>query len=87
MLHDCPIDQLKLDSTFTQAEVGRAPVAATVLQLADALGLQAIAEGVETPDQAARLHELGYRSAQGFLFAQPLSPEEFGDLLTTAQAA
>ena len=87
MLHDCPIDQLKLDGTATQAEAGRVPVAATVLRVADTLGLQTIAEGVETPDQAARLHELGYRSAQGFLFARPLSPEEFGDLLTTAQAA
>jgi len=87
MLHDCPIDQLKLDGAFTQAEAGRVPVAATVLQLADTLGLQTIAEGVETPEQANRLHELGYRTAQGFLFAQPLSPEEFGDLLTTAPAA
>ncbi|MCU7729755.1 EAL domain-containing protein [Actinoplanes sp. KI2] len=87
MLHDWPIDQLKLDITFTQAEVNRVPVAATVLQVADTLGLQTIAEGVETPDQAARLHELGYRSAQGFLFAHPLSPEEFGDLLATARAA
>ena len=87
MLHDCPIDQLKLDRTFTQAEAGRVPVAATVLRLADTLGLQTIAEGVETPDQAARLHDLGYRSAQGFLFARPLSPEEFGVLLTTAQVA
>jgi diguanylate cyclase (GGDEF)-like protein len=85
MLHDCPIDQLKLDGSFTQA--ARAPVAATVLQLADSLGLQTIAEGVETPDQAERLHELGYRTAQGFLFAQPLSPEEFGELLTSAPAA
>jgi EAL domain-containing protein (putative c-di-GMP-specific phosphodiesterase class I) len=87
LLHDCPIDEVKLDSAFTRAEAGRAPVAATVLLVADTLGLQATAERVETPDQAARLHELGYRSAQGFLFARPLSPEEFGDLLTTVQAA
>ncbi|MFC7274225.1 putative bifunctional diguanylate cyclase/phosphodiesterase [Paractinoplanes rhizophilus] len=85
MLHDCPIDQLKLDGSVTRAE--RAPMAATVLRLADSLGLQTIAEGVETPDQAELLHELGYRTAQGFLFARPLSPAEFGELLTSAAAA
>jgi diguanylate cyclase (GGDEF)-like protein len=83
MLHECPIDQLKLDGSVTS----RTPVAATVLRLADSLGLQTIAEGVETADQAEQLHELGYRTAQGFLFAHPLSPEEFGELLTAAPAA
>ena len=87
MLHDFPIDELKLDSSFTHADAGRAPVAATVLRIADSLGLTAVAEGVETPDQAERLHDLGYRSAQGFYFAQPLPPDEFGALLTESAAA
>ncbi|GIF19724.1 diguanylate cyclase (GGDEF)-like protein [Actinoplanes tereljensis] len=79
MLTDCPVDELKLDSSFTQA---RNPAAATVLTLARSLGMTAVAEGVETPDQANRLHDLGYGSAQGFYFARPLSPEKFSELLT-----
>ena len=55
------------------AQVGR--------QLADTLGLRATAERVETPDQAARLQELGYRTAQGFLFARPMPSEEMRDLV------
>jgi diguanylate cyclase len=82
MLHDVPVDEVKLDSSFTQASPGRAPVAATVLRLAESLGLAAIAEGVETPDQADRLRDLGYRSAQGFFFSQPLAADEFDALLT-----
>ena len=86
MLHDIPVDELKLDISFTQAAPGRAPMAATVLQLAASLGLQAIAEGVETPDQAGRLYDLGYRSAQGFHFSLPLRPEQFSALLATTPA-
>ncbi|GIM93838.1 putative bifunctional diguanylate cyclase/phosphodiesterase [Paractinoplanes toevensis] len=78
MLTDCPVDELKLDSSFTQAG---SPAAATVLTLANSLGMTAVAEGVETPDQASRLQDLGYRSAQGFYFARPVSPEKFSELL------
>ncbi|WP_239118605.1 putative bifunctional diguanylate cyclase/phosphodiesterase [Paractinoplanes ferrugineus] len=88
MLADLPVDELKLDSSFTRAEPGRAPIAATVLTVAHSLGLTAVAEGVETPDQATRLQDLGYESAQGFYFAHPLPPEKFEELLTgTALAA
>jgi diguanylate cyclase (GGDEF)-like protein len=79
MLTDCPVDELKLDGSFTQAG---SPAAATVLTLAHSLGMTAVAEGVETPDQATRVQDLGYGSAQGFYFARPLSPEKFSELLT-----
>ena len=78
LLHDCPIDEIKLDRAFTQAEVdGRVPVAAAVIHLAQAIGLHAVAEGVETVEQAGQLLSLGYIAAQGYLFARPL------DLLAT----
>ncbi|MBB5963252.1 EAL domain-containing protein (putative c-di-GMP-specific phosphodiesterase class I) [Planomonospora venezuelensis] len=38
--------------------------------------MRAVAEGVETADQAERLYQLGYRLAQGFHFARPLPPAE-----------
>ncbi len=43
--------------------------------LAHALGLEVIAEGVETEDQLARLREMRCESAQGYYFAEPLTGE------------
>jgi diguanylate cyclase (GGDEF)-like protein len=82
LLHDCPIDEIKLDRAFTQAQVdGRVPVAAAVIHLAQALGLHAVAEGVETAEQAELLLSLGYVAAQGYYFARPMPAAEFGALL------
>jgi diguanylate cyclase (GGDEF)-like protein len=85
LLHDCPVDELKLDRSFTQAGPdGRVPVAAAVMHLASALGLHAVAEGVETAAQADRLRELGYPAAQGYHFARPLSADRFSEILGDA---
>jgi diguanylate cyclase len=83
LLHDCPIDEIKLDRAFTQAQVdGRVPMAAAVIHLAQALGLHAVAEGVETPEQAEQLLALGYLAAQGYHFARPLPADRFVTLIT-----
>ncbi len=83
LLHDCPIDEIKLDRSFTQAQVdGRVPVAAAVIHLSQALGLHAVAEGVETAEQAEQLLSLGYVAAQGYHFARPMPADRFGDLIT-----
>lgn len=55
--------------------------------MAQALDLGAVAEGVETADQARMLHALGYRHAQGYLFAPPLFPDDLAALLTDQPAA
>jgi predicted signal transduction protein with EAL and GGDEF domain len=73
-LHRFPIDVIKLDKAFVAgiARGGRdAALARAVLSLGDALGLQTVAEGVETAEQRAHLRELGCRLAQGYLFARP----------------
>ncbi len=86
LLHDCPIDEIKLDHSFTQATLdGRVPVAAAVIHLAQALGLNAVAEGVETAEQAEQLLALGYVAAQGYYFARPMPAERFAELLTDGQ--
>jgi diguanylate cyclase (GGDEF)-like protein len=73
-----PVDVLKLDRSFTAGlglEIGSEAVAAAVVQLARALDLEVIAEGVETEGQATRLRRLGARSAQGYLFGAAVPSE------------
>ena len=53
-----------------------AAIVSSVLALADALGLAAVAEGVETVEQEEQLRALGCRHAQGYRFARPALPGE-----------
>jgi EAL domain-containing protein (putative c-di-GMP-specific phosphodiesterase class I) len=48
-----------------------------VIEMARALGIKITAEGVETPAQQDRMRQLGCDSAQGYLFSQPLTSDEF----------
>lgn len=50
---------------------GSSEIVSAILQLAKKLGLDVVAEGVETDQAAARLREMGYTLAQGFFFARP----------------
>ncbi|WP_051669805.1 putative bifunctional diguanylate cyclase/phosphodiesterase [Bryobacter aggregatus] len=77
-LHRLPFDTVKIDRSFictmgqdhTAYEIVRA-----IISLAQSLGLQVIAEGVETRAQAEALRDLGCGYAQGYLFAPPLTQE------------
>ncbi|GAA2509621.1 putative bifunctional diguanylate cyclase/phosphodiesterase [Winogradskya humida] len=74
LLQTIPVDVLKVDKSFvdTITMAGRHAVIATALiQVSDGLGLHAVAEGVETAEQAAELRRLGYRFAQGYYFGRP----------------
>jgi len=77
-----PVEALKVDRTFVDG-IGRDPedsaICTAVVSLAHALGLRAVAEGVETPEQLAELRTLGCELAQGYLFGRPAAPETFGD--------
>jgi diguanylate cyclase (GGDEF)-like protein len=90
LLRTCPVDILKLDKSFVDGVTGaeqQAAVAAAIARMAQALGLDAVAEGIETSAQAERLWELGYRLGQGFVFARPLPAEELGRLLAAPASA
>jgi diguanylate cyclase (GGDEF)-like protein/PAS domain S-box-containing protein len=79
LLRTCPIDVLKVDKSFVDGvgqSVEQEAIVTSLSQIGTAMRLQVIAEGVETGSQADRLHELGYRFAQGFHFARPLPPKE-----------
>jgi diguanylate cyclase (GGDEF)-like protein/PAS domain S-box-containing protein len=79
-----PIEILKVHRAFV-AELGRHPdepaLAKAILQLAQHLGMQTIAEGVEDAAQVAALRALGCGFAQGYHFAAPLTADEFAVLL------
>ncbi len=75
-----PIQRLKIDRSFVQGLPGAASdagIANAIVQMGRALGLQVIAEGVETEAQRDFLAQAGCHEFQGFLFAPPLRPEEF----------
>jgi EAL domain-containing protein (putative c-di-GMP-specific phosphodiesterase class I) len=78
-LKNFPIDVVKIDREFvSQLMLGgydRAVIQATVL-VARARGIETVAEGVETPEQARLLAELGCSMVQGFLFGRPMVADE-----------
>jgi diguanylate cyclase (GGDEF)-like protein/PAS domain S-box-containing protein len=80
LLANCPVDQIKLDRTFVP-DATSAVIATAVLQLARGIGVEAVAEGVETQEQADRLTRLGYERAQGFHFARPMPAEALEALM------
>jgi diguanylate cyclase (GGDEF)-like protein/PAS domain S-box-containing protein len=75
-----PIRRLKIDRSFVQGLPGDASdvgIANAIVQMGRALGLQVIAEGVETEAQRDFLAQAGCHEFQGYLFARPLRPDEF----------
>ena len=69
-----PVRMVKIDRSFIgglESSDDDVAIVAAVLGLAEALGLEAVAEGVETPGQLARLRELGCLAGQGYHFATP----------------
>ena len=75
-LQQFPFDVLKVDRSFVVATGGDegAKIAAAVVNLAHELGLVVVAEGVETPEQAALARSLGCDCAQGYLYSPPMPP-------------
>lgn len=89
-LHELPLHFLKLDQSFV-AKLDRpdgsrqTAVVAAAINLASALDMTVIAEGVERQGQADRLRELGCTLAQGFHFSRPLASADLARLLSTPE--
>lgn len=78
-LHKLPLDSLKIDRSFVQRMGGGRQdeeIVKTILALGSALGLDVVAEGVETAYQLKRLSELGCQYGQGYLIAKALEAPE-----------
>ncbi|MBO9533960.1 MAG: EAL domain-containing protein [Solirubrobacteraceae bacterium] len=89
-LKDLPVDVLKIDKAFVddiETDAGRARLTQGIVQLAQALNLSIVAEGIETAPQAELLNGLGQMLGQGFLYSRPVGPELAGRLLSDGQLA
>ena len=79
-----PIHILKIDRSFV-ADIGESPesesIVRAIITVAGSLGLQVVAEGVETEQQSRFLANLGCQVAQGYLYARPLPADIFGEVV------
>ncbi|MBG0562931.1 putative bifunctional diguanylate cyclase/phosphodiesterase [Actinoplanes aureus] len=81
------VDGIEFDEPGTAAADARQAVARAVVQLAGALGLDTVAEGIENQEQADRLLRLGYTVGQGYHLGRPVSAEEITALFAAQRAA
>jgi len=82
-----PVHKLKIDQSFIR-DFGHngddAAIVAAIMALTNALGLQALAEGVETKEQLASLLGFGCRQFQGYFFSRPLPPDQAAGIFRPA---
>jgi diguanylate cyclase (GGDEF)-like protein len=87
-LRRLPIDILKIDKSFIDGIVDDDAASALtggIINLARALGLDTVAEGVERPEQLAELRRLGCDHAQGFLMAKPMPAVQIATLIASGE--
>jgi diguanylate cyclase (GGDEF)-like protein len=79
-LKKAPFDKIKIDQSFVRGAASRnsrnAAIIRAIVTLAESLGMDTVAEGVETHDDLQLMRNLGVSEIQGFIFGQPASLEE-----------
>lgn len=87
-LHEFPVDTLKIDRAFVNridGDAGGAEIVQTIIALAASLGMDAVAEGVETFAQLERLRALHCELGQGFFFSKPIDAQAAARLVEQAK--
>jgi diguanylate cyclase (GGDEF)-like protein/PAS domain S-box-containing protein len=90
VLHNLPLDTLKVDISFIkllETDPDNAEIVKVIIMLAHNLGMEAIAEGVETEVQRSYLKSLGCDFAQGYLLSKPLPPQEIEKIMAALEPA
>lgn len=83
-LHRIPLDTLKVDKSFVSLmheKENYSEIVRTIITLAHSLGLDVVAEGIETQEQMKKLMDWNCEYGQGYLFSKPLSKEDATELL------
>ena len=81
-----PVNELKIDRSFIMGlglDTGDGAIVGSCIDLAHAVGIRAVAEGVETSGQAQALQDMGCDLAQGYLFARPLPVPQLREWLAS----
>ena len=82
-LQQFPVHEIKIDKSFVMAleSAGSESIAQAILSIAASLGVDAVAEGVETPTIAAKLRAMGCTRLQGYYVAPPIQPGHLGTVI------
>ena len=89
-LKSLPLDKIKIDKSFVQDlldDEDDATIVRAIIQLGKSLGMQVIAEGVETVEQEAYIIAEGCHEGQGYYYSKPLPARELGLYLKQAERA
>jgi diguanylate cyclase (GGDEF)-like protein/PAS domain S-box-containing protein len=81
-IHRFPVDVVKIDRSFISGlplDASSEAIVRAIVGMASGLGMQVVAEGVETPEQLRRLIDLGCDAAQGFHLGRPEGPEQLAE--------
>ena len=87
LMKQFPIDTIKIDRSFVRdlpKDSEDQAIAQAIISMGKALGMTVIAEGVETTEQEAFLRNHACDEMQGFLFSEPVPPQQLADLLRSA---
>lgn len=88
LLQRFPIQRLKIDRSFISGvadELGSRSLVRTIIAMGDSLGLDMVAEGVESVRQLQTLAELKCAKAQGFLISHPVAPDVMGQTVSALE--
>jgi diguanylate cyclase (GGDEF)-like protein len=86
-LNRLPVHELKVDQSFVQgiaSESGKRSIITAIVDMAHALGIEVLAEGIETESQLAFLKERHCEMGQGYLFHRPLGVDDFEKLIAAS---